>query len=62
VSDPAAFEPIERLICIECGASTASPARGWKAYFARDPTEDDELELTVYCPACAEREFGEDEA
>jgi hypothetical protein len=40
------------LECLECGLQSAE-ARGWKAFL------DEELELLVYCAACAEREFGE---
>jgi hypothetical protein len=40
------------LECLECSLES-SEARGWKAFV------DEELELLVYCPACAEREFGE---
>lgn len=40
------------LVCLECGEES-SETRGWKAFV------DEELELLVYCAACAEREFGE---
>jgi hypothetical protein len=40
------------LECLECG-DVSDEGHGWKAFL------DDELELLVYCAACAEREFGE---
>jgi hypothetical protein len=39
------------LRCVECGAETEAGER-WLAYL----TVDDEA--VVYCPECAEREFG----
>jgi transcription elongation factor Elf1 len=47
---PSSLEPL--LECLECGEESAE-GRGWKAFV------DEELELLVYCAACAEREFGE---
>jgi hypothetical protein len=41
------------LICAECGALSASAADGWRAYLT------DDGEAVMFCPACAEREFGE---
>jgi hypothetical protein len=49
-----------RLVCVECGRETTSAERVWRAVLAGGV--GDELEVAVYCPACAEREFGEDEA
>ena len=46
----------EGLDCIECGREEASDERGWKAYLTTD--EDEAAEAVVYCPDCAEREFG----
>jgi hypothetical protein len=51
----------ERLVCVECGRETTGPEKGWQAVLAGG-VDEDELEVAVYCPACAEREFGEDEA
>jgi hypothetical protein len=31
---------------------------GWLAFLAEDPDHQEETEVAVYCPACAEREFG----
>jgi hypothetical protein len=41
---------------VECGEVERGVAPGWRAYLL---TVD--REVVVYCPACAEREFGEDE-
>jgi hypothetical protein len=41
------------LECLECG-ERSDEGRGWKAFV------DEELDLLVYCAACADREFGED--
>jgi hypothetical protein len=49
-----------RLVRVECGRETTGPEKGWRAVLASGV--EDELEVGVYCPACAEREFGEDEA
>ena len=50
------------LRCVECGAGSDALARGWRAYLAPEddePEDDDpEDELLVFCPECAEREFG----
>jgi hypothetical protein len=46
----------ERLACVECGRVQAAARRGWRAYLKTD--EDDPAEAVVYCPECAEREFG----
>ena len=46
----------EHLTCVECGRVQPGGARGWKAYLTTD--EDDPAEAVVYCPECAEREFG----
>jgi hypothetical protein len=31
---------------------------GWRAYRARDLDVDDVVEILMFCPTCAEREFG----
>jgi hypothetical protein len=42
---------------VECGRVQAAPAaRGWRAYLTVD--EDEPAEAIVYCPECAELEFG----
>jgi hypothetical protein len=48
------LDDLRPLVCIECGAARAAeedPA-GRQAHRA------DLEEVVVYCPACAEREFG----
>jgi hypothetical protein len=44
------------LTCVECAREQAASERGWRAYLTVD--EDDPAEAIVYCPECAEREFG----
>jgi hypothetical protein len=41
-----------RLQCVECGRVSREDERGWTARLTDD-------EVAVYCPECAEREFGE---
>jgi hypothetical protein len=43
-----------RLACVECWRLPCGDATGWRAYL----TGDDQV--AIYCPDCAEREFGED--
>jgi hypothetical protein len=47
-------------VCLECGRETTGAEKGWRAVLAGGV--EDELEVAVYCPSCAEREFGENEA
>ena len=47
-----------RLLCAECHVRSDEHARGWRALLADDPRDDEPEEVGVYCPACAEREFG----
>jgi hypothetical protein len=52
-------EPEARpLRCAECGREADDTARGWRALHGRE-TPEDEPEAFVFCPGCAEREFGE---
>lgn len=44
------------LSCLECAEWTEEFERGWRAYLTDDRFEP--AEAVVYCPACAEREFG----
>lgn len=46
------------LRCVECGAESDQLASGWRAYLAPDPGEEPEGTLLMFCPECAEREFG----
>jgi hypothetical protein len=47
------------LHCLECGAESDEHARGWKAY-VRGAYEGDDVEVGVFCPMCATREFAND--
>lgn len=47
-----------KLECVECGDAARDSGAGWKAYVA-DGFEFPASEVLVYCPACAEREFGD---
>jgi hypothetical protein len=44
------------LECVECGVLSTGNAAGWRAIVG--PGDGLEDELAVYCPACADREFG----
>ena len=47
------------LWCAECGAESDELATGWRAFLGAALDEDEqEAELLMFCPACAEREFG----
>lgn len=46
------------LECVECGQAAHDACAGWKAYVA-DGYEFPASEVLVYCPGCAEREFGD---
>lgn len=47
------------LRCVECGAESDQLAQGWRAYLAPDEEEEPpEGEILMYCPECAESEFG----
>lgn len=43
------------LNCVECGAESDQLASGWQAYVANKL--DEETEVLMFCPECAEREF-----
>jgi hypothetical protein len=47
------------LTCAECGREQRAGERGGRAYLTVDETDEPE-EVVVYCPDCAEREFGSD--
>lgn len=55
--------PVARvLMCAGCGLASDGHARGWRggwrAYLAYDRERDHFPYDLVYCPKCAEREFG----
>jgi hypothetical protein len=56
----AASVPIRfSVVCIECGAQSASPSeRGWRAYRCDNSENDEPPTLAFYCPRCAVAEFG----
>jgi len=47
------------LTCARCGTTADVQAQGWRVFYA-EVTEDPEEPaiVVVYCPPCAEREFG----
>ena len=47
---------LARLTCLECGTRSDEQARGWRAYIGGGH-DDDPVEVGVYCPDCAAREF-----
>ncbi len=50
-------ERIKPRVCAECGEVADEDAKGWRALFLRSQPED-QPEVGVFCPGCAEREFG----
>jgi hypothetical protein len=46
------------LACLECGARADERARGWRALIPYFEEEEEAPDLSIYCPVCAEREFG----
>jgi hypothetical protein len=47
------------LVCEECGRVAGVETHGWRAFYAEDPDNPEPSLITVvYCPECAEREFG----
>jgi len=49
--------PRTGLACLECGADGDDRAHGWQAFLA-DGIEFPRAQVLVYCPSCADREFG----
>jgi DNA-directed RNA polymerase subunit RPC12/RpoP len=52
-----ADDDAKRHRCAECGREQTASERGWRAYLATD--EEEPAEAVLYCPECAEREFGD---
>lgn len=48
-----------QVVCVECGTVMEGAERGWRAYVAKDGPEAGSAKIVTYCPACAEREFGD---
>jgi hypothetical protein len=46
------------LRCEECRREAGADSRGWVAYRVEDPDEPGRTFVVVYCPVCADREFG----
>jgi hypothetical protein len=46
------------LVCVECGVESDERAASWRAVLNGEPEFDEHDFVTVFCPACAEREFG----
>jgi hypothetical protein len=49
------------MTCVECGAVADEGADGWRGYrtdLAESADDDTVPAVMVYCPECAEREFG----
>jgi len=42
--------------CAECGAESDERVEGWRAMLGEE--DDGELVTVVFCPQCAQREFG----
>jgi hypothetical protein len=53
-------QTVSIAFCDRCDASTARFERDWRAYIDRG--RNGETYVTIACPACSERNFGEDEA
>ena len=46
------------LTCAECGGTAPPGAHGWKGLLTvGDEAAEDEEQVAVFCPNCAEREF-----
>jgi len=46
------------LVCEECGCSSDERAVGWTAFLGEDPDGLEPSCVGVFCPVCAERDFG----
>jgi hypothetical protein len=44
--------------CVECESLSGLRWAGWRAYRIDDPETNEPPALALYCPTCAEREFG----
>lgn len=59
IEDSTVLQTASIIFCDRCDASTARFERDWRAYVT---PESDGMRVTISCPACAELNFGEDEA
>jgi hypothetical protein len=46
------------VACAECGSVSGIFWAGWRAYHVDDPKTTGAPTLSLYCPTCAETEFG----
>ena len=44
--------------CVQCRTLSGPHWASWRAYRVDDPELNEPPALALYCPACAEREFG----
>jgi len=55
-----ADHPRQTLRCAACGNEAAKDATGWRAVLTVGDEDEEEVEeVAVFCPECAEREFGD---
>jgi hypothetical protein len=50
---------VNAVWCTECGECSGLLWTGWRAYRVDEPGSGEPPQLVFYCPACAEREFGD---
>ena len=49
------------LYCVECGCCSGELGKGWVALRCDEPDADepdDGIDVAIYCPVCADVEFG----
>ena len=50
---------VARIVsCAQCGCLSSLKWAGWGAFRVDDAEEGESPALALFCPACAEREFG----
>jgi hypothetical protein len=47
-----------KMRCQECAVAPTGSWRGWRACRTDEQGTDDPPAVALYCPACADREFG----
>jgi hypothetical protein len=52
------LQRVHVVTCAECGTLSGLRWAGWRAYRVDDPDTNEPPALALYCPACAEQEFG----
>jgi hypothetical protein len=52
---------VHLLLCAQCGSLSGLYARGWRGCRTDDPELDEPPALAFFCPACARREFDDDQ-